>query len=474
LGALRREEVTLSEGHRSPARDDHAATQERDPRPGPALAVALLGFFIVTLDALVVSVALPAISRELHGGLTGLQWVVDGYTLMFAALLLFAGTLSDRIGARQAYRVGLTLFVGASAACGLAPTLGVLVAARLVQGAGAAVMMPASLALLREAYPDNVKRARAIGLWAIGGAVASAVGPVLGGALTLVTWRLIFVINLPVGVVAVALLTRVRRSSRHATPFDWTGQAAALVGMAALTYGIIEGGAAGFGASRVLTALAVAVAAFAVFLIAQVRGTHPMVPLQMFRSRPVVISLAVGFAFMVGYYGLVFVFSLYYQQQRGLSALGAGVAFLPMTALVAFLPVAAARVGARFGLRVPIAAGQCFMAVGLLTLSVLLGSAPTVLLALVMIPIGAGGAIAMPAATTLLLDSVPAQRAGTASGVLNTSRQLGGALAIAVFGALLAHQHFLDGVRSSLVIAGLLLLATTLASLTLRPKCAPG
>jgi DHA2 family methylenomycin A resistance protein-like MFS transporter len=203
-------------------------------RPGLALAVALLGFFVITLDALVVNVALPAIGRDLGGGMTGLLWVVDGYTLTFAALLLFAGTLSDRIGPRQAYGIGLATFVAASAACGLAPTLGVLVAARLAHGAGAAVMLPASLALIREAYLDPVQRARAIGVWAIGGAVASAAGPAVGGFVSLLSWRMIFFINLPVGVVALYLLTRIPRSPGQQVPFDWAGQVAAVVGMGTL------------------------------------------------------------------------------------------------------------------------------------------------------------------------------------------------------------------------------------------------
>jgi len=188
------------------------------------LAVAVLGFFVVTLDALIVNVALPAIGRDQGGGITGLQWVVDGYTLMFAALLLSAGALSDRIGARQAYGVGLALFVAASAACGLAPTMGVLVAARLAQGAGAAVMMPASLALIREAYHDAARRARAIAIWSLGAGVASAAGPVVGGFLTLLSWRAIFFINLPVGVAALVLLAGVARSPRRAVPFDWVGR----------------------------------------------------------------------------------------------------------------------------------------------------------------------------------------------------------------------------------------------------------
>src|SRR5205085_3045986 len=191
------------------------------------LAAAVLGFCVVTLDAVVLNVALPAIRRELGGGIAGLQWVVDGYTLMFAALLLSAGALSDRIGARRGFAVGLGVFVAASAACGLAPGLGALVVARFTQGAAAAVMMPSSMALIGQAYPDPVTRARAVAVWAMGGALASACGPVLGGVLTLVTWRLIFSVNVPVGVAAVLLAVRIDRSPHRRIPFDWIGQVTA-------------------------------------------------------------------------------------------------------------------------------------------------------------------------------------------------------------------------------------------------------
>jgi DHA2 family methylenomycin A resistance protein-like MFS transporter len=431
--------------------------------------VALLGFFVITLDALVVSVALPAIAKDLGGGITGLQWVVDGYTLMFAALLLFAGSLSDRIGARRAFGAGLALFVAASAACALAPAIGVLVAARLVQGAGAAVMTPPSLALIREAYHDSARRARAVGIWGLGGALASAVGPLVGGALSLISWRLIFFLNLPVGAAALLLLMRVQTSPRRPVPFDWTGQAAALVGMTALVYALIQGGHTGFTAPLVLAVLALAVAAFAVFLTAQARGAHPMLPLDLFRSRSVVIAQAVGFAFMGGYYGMVFLFSLYYQQQRHLTPLATGLAFLPMTLLIAATSVVAGRAAARVGAKLPTVIGQAAMTAGLLALSLAVSfGAPTLVLAVLMIPVGLGGAVTIPAVTALLLDSVPAERAGTASGALNTSRQVGGALAIAVYGALLATQGFHQGLRTSLLIAGLLLAVTTVASLTLR------
>ena len=211
-------------------------------RPGLTLAAALLGFFVVTLDATVVNVALPSIRAEFGGGISGLQWVVDGYTLMFAALLLSAGALSDRIGARRAFAAGVVLFAVASAACGLAPVLGVLVAARLVQGAAAAIMMPSSMALVGQAFPDPVLRARAVALWAMGGAAASSTGPVAGGLLTLASWRLIFFINIPAAAGALVLLARTASSPRRAAPFDWAGQITAVLAMGGLTYAAIEAG----------------------------------------------------------------------------------------------------------------------------------------------------------------------------------------------------------------------------------------
>jgi DHA2 family methylenomycin A resistance protein-like MFS transporter len=214
----------------------------------------------------------------------------------------------------------------------------------------------------------------------------------------------------------------------------------------------------------------VAVAALIAFLVAEVRATHPMLPLALFRSRPVAVSVAVGFTFTIGFYGLVFLLSLYFQELRGLSSLAAGLAFAPMTGLTGFLTLLAPRAAARFGPRVPVAAGQFLMVVGLLSLSVAVAGAPIVLLALLTIPIGLGSALAIPTITALLVGSVPAERAGAASGVLNTCRQLGGALAIAIFGALVAHpETFLDGLRASLLIAAGLLLVTTVASLRLRP-----
>lgn len=430
----------------------------------------MLGFAVVTLDTQVVNVALPDISAGYGGSLSGLQWVVTGYTLMFSALLLFAGTFSDRVGARRAYGIGMMIFVVASAACGLAPGLGWLVAARILQGVGAALITPTSLALIRAAYPDGAARAKAIAYWAMGGAIAAAAGPVLGGALTQLDWRLIFFLNLPVGLIAVLVLRRAAESPRTIVPFDWTGQIAAVLALAALTFAVIEGGALGFASPLILAAFALAVAAIVVFLAAQVRSRHPMVPLGLFRSRTLGVALAVGFLGMVGFYGVVFLQSLYFQQLRGASPFVTGLLFLPMTALVAVLNPLAARTAARFGPVVPIVGGQLVMAAGLAGLVLLPADAPTLLVAAVMVPVGVGGSFTVPPITALILDSVPRERAGTAGGVFNTFRQMGGSLGVAAYGAVVASRPtFLAGLRISLTATAILILFTAAASLALRP-----
>jgi len=435
-------------------------------RHGAALTVAMLGFFIITLDASIVNVALPAVSRDLHTGVTGLQWVVDGYVLVFAALLLSAGSLSDRIGARRAYAVGVLVFTAASLACGLAPNLATLVTARLVQGAGAAMMMPSSLSLLRETYPDLVQRGRALAFWSLGGAVAGASGPIVGGALTLVDWRLIFFINLPAGLATLAVLRRVARSPRRPVPVDVIGQVAAIAAMGALTYAVIEAGAAGFTAPKVLAAFTLTLIAVLVFLTAQARARHPMVPLDLLRSRPVVIASATGFAFLGGFSGMVFVYSLYLQDARGLSSFDTGLVFVPMAIVSGLTSLIAARVAERFGPRLPIIGGMAFMGIGLIALAAVPTDLPAWATMLLMLPVGITGPLAIPASTAVLLQSVPAHRSGIASGVFNTSRQIGTALAVAVFGALLAQRAHLDrGLRESLLIAAAFVLLAAVANL---------
>jgi MFS family permease len=275
---------------------------------------------------------------------------------------------------------------------------------------------------------------------------------------------MIFCINLPVGAAAL-LLARTARSPQRPTPFDWVGQVTAVLAMGGLTYGAIEAGAAGFSAPRVVAAFVVAVVALGAFLASQARGAHPMVPLALFRSRSVSAAVAVGFAFVVGFYGLAFVMSLYLQQLRGLSSLATGVTFLPMMLSGAALTPFSARLAERLGARRLITVGLVLMIAGLVVLALAPSTTPVWALALLMVLVGLAGPLIIPPVTAVLLNSVPRHRAGTASGVFNTSRQVGGALAVAVFGALLADPAtVLQGLRASLLIAAGVALLAAVAS----------
>jgi MFS family permease len=276
---------------------------------------------------------------------------------------------------------------------------------------------------------------------------------VLGGLLSLVSWRLIFVVNLPVGVVTMLLLTRAPRSPQHASPFDWIGLLTAIVAMGGLTYAAIEAGSGGLTAPRVIGALALAGLAGVGFVLAQVHCAHPMLPLELVRSRTVDVAVAIGFAFMVCFYGLPFLYSLYLQQVRGLSPVAAGAAFLPMLGLSGAVIPLSAPIVERLGVRLPVVFGLALMAAGALALTLVPVSAPAWVIAALLLPVGLGGPLVMPPTTAVLLDAVPGQRAGTASALFNTSRQVGGALAVAVFGALLASGGFVHGLRLSLLLA---------------------
>ncbi|MEV8628886.1 MFS transporter [Streptomyces sp. NBC_01268] len=437
------------------------AAPARKASPGAALVAAMLGFALITLDTSVVNVALPAIGADLGAGMTGLQWVVDSYTLVFAALLLSSGALADRIGASRAYAVGVVGFTLASVACGLAPGLPALLVARTAQGAAAAVMLPASLALVREAYGDPVRRARAVSLWAAGATVAVALGPVVGGALTTAwSWRGIFFVNLPLGLVALALLTRVAGSARRPAPLDLPGQLTAMAALGGLTFAAIEGGTAGW------WALGGAALAFAAFLVIETRRKHPMVPLGLFRDRTVAVAVTAGAANSVAFYGMVFVFSLFFQQVLGLDALGAGLMFLPMTGLLAGVNVLSAKVAARYGARLPVVVGQTVAVAGLLGLLTVDADTSRAAQALLLVPLALGVGFSLPPLIAAMMEAVPAERAGTAAGLLNAIRQTAGALAIAVFGSLVA-QGMTAALRSSLLISAVLLALATLGALRL-------
>jgi EmrB/QacA subfamily drug resistance transporter len=429
----------------------------------------LLGFFMITLDAVVVNVALPTMGHDLGADMSGLQWVVDSYTMVFAALLLSAGVVSDRIGARGAFGLGVGLFMLASLGCGLAPTIETLIAARFLQGAGAAVMMPSSMALLRHAYHEPVARGRAVAYWALGGSVAATSGPVIGGVLTLLDWRWIFFINLPACLLTFFFLRRAESTPRRVAPFDLWGQVTATVAMGALTFAAIEAGEVGVGHWRVWGSLIVTVVSAGTFILGQRWSIHPMMPPELFRVRNAVISVVVGFTFMFGYFGLPFVMSLYLQQLRELSALQTGLSFLPMMLIGLVLTPFSARIVERFNPKAVIVCGLVSMAAGLLALAMFAGDVSVLWIAVLMGLVGLGGPLIAPPIAAVLLGSVPVELVGTASGVFNTSRQVGGALAVAIFGALLAQPAgFVSGMRTSLLIGTVVAVATALLSLRIH------
>ncbi|GAA4335556.1 MFS transporter [Streptomyces venetus] len=438
------------------------------------MLASLLGFTVITIDVSAVNIALPTIRDSLSSDMSGLQWVVDAYTLMFAAWMLSAGALADRTGARRAYAWGVALFTLASLGCALAPGIGVLVGARVAQGAAAAVVMPASLALIRQAYPDPRARARAIALWTVGGSVAMAAGPVLGGLLTdLAGWRAVFLLNLPVGAVILALLIRVPRSPRRPAALDGGGQLTAVLALAGLAFAVIEGGHLGWTSGPVLAAAALALASACAFCVVEARHRHPMVPPAMLRDRSVAVALAVGFAVNAAFYGGVFLLGLYYQQLRGMSAIAAGLMFVPMSAVVTATNLVSPRLSERIGRRPVIVTGQLVFISAMLAMLPLAAHTPVWLVLVLLLPLSIGGALAVPALTALLMDAVPPERAGTASGLLNSLRQTGGALAVALFGGLLSGpggDFSLPGMRIGLLTVAVLLVATAALARLLLPR----
>ena len=389
----------------------------------PLLAVCL-GYFMVILDATAVNLSLPALGRDVGGGIGVLQWVVDGYTLTFAALLLSAGSLGDRFGPRRVFCAGLILFVAASAACGLATGAATLVAARLVQGVGAAVLVPSSLALLAAATPDAGARARAVGVWGEVAGVAAASGPVIGGALTeALSWRVVFFVNVPLGLLALLLTVRyVASPDGHGRRgFDLPGQAAAIAALGTLTFALIGARAHGWASPVVLGGSAVAAVLGTIFVVVERRTANPMLPPGLFRSRAFSGGSAIGLLINLGFYGQLFVTSLYFQQTKHMSPAVAGAALLPEGILVSLGSFLSGRLTSRAGTAPTMRIGLCTGAAGLFGLMVTGVSTPYLLLMVPLMAAGFGMSFTMPAATTTVVEAAPKGRAGVASGAINAA-----------------------------------------------------
>jgi DHA2 family methylenomycin A resistance protein-like MFS transporter len=466
--------------HHSPSPQPSSAPARLTPALARIVATVSVGFVVTQLDVTIVNVALARIGADLHANVTALQWIVDAYTLAFAVLMLSAGALGDRYGARRMFAAGIALFAFASLLCGLAANDALLVAARACQGVGAAAMLPNSLALLNQSCAHDPKlRARAVGLWTAAGAISIAAGPVVGGLLIdAFGWRSIFLVNLPLcaaGLVATfAWLpktkppqTQTPPTNRVARGIDPLGQVLAVVALTAFTGAVIEWRPLGLAHPLVAGGLGLALVTALAFIATERRVATPMLPLALFSNRTFSAAVLFGVCVNLTYYGVVFVLSLYLQRVRGATPLRAGLAFLPLTGGFLLSNVASGWVVGRYGTRAPMLLGALVAAFGygLLLRVDAHTQSWALLLPFLLIPSGMG--LAVPAMTTSVLASVDARRAGTASAVLNTARQAGGAIGVAAFGALASGAqaaHIVSGLHTATAIsAGVLLIAALLA-----------
>ncbi|MBL1081089.1 MFS transporter [Streptomyces actinomycinicus] len=439
----------------------------------PLLAVCA-GYFMVILDVTIINVAVPVVGRELDASLTGIQWITDGYTLVFAGFLMTGGALGDRLGNRRVFCCGVGVFTAASAACALAPSAGFLVAARLVEGLGAALIVPGSLALLQEAYPQSAARSRAFGLWGSMAGIAASAGPLLGGLLvSTVGWRWVFLINLPVGAVCLVLTLRYVASSplRADRALDGPAQCAVVASVALLTAALNEAGRRGWSDPAVLAGLGLAVLAVVAFAVRERLARRPALPLRLLRSRTMSGGAAIGLLFNFGFYGMVFTASLYFQHQRGFSALRTGLALFPAVAMTMFASVLSGRLSRRTGDRPLVVTGMLLGALGLGGWAAA-GSDPAyALLVLPMMATGFGTSFALTGSTATVMGAVPPSYAGTASALFNTTRQIGSATGVALGGSLLATStDYGTGLRVGMA-AGALAYLTAAA---LAWWCVPG
>ncbi|WP_346011804.1 MFS transporter, partial [Streptomyces sp. SID3343] len=412
----------------------------RSPRRVFALLGVSLGYFMVLLDVTVLSVAEPDLARSLHASVGGLQWVVNGYTVAFAALLLSAGAVADRYGAQRVFRVGVGAFAALSLVSAAAPNLGTLVAARVALGVAGAACLPASMALVVRLYPDPADRVRAMAVWAATSGAALAAGPVVGGVLVdLAGWRAIFLVDVPIAVVVLALVnTAALRGPTGDRPIDVTAQVVACAVLALLTDALI---ALGAGARAHAVASGVGcVAAGALLVVVERRSDAPALAPHVLRVRGATGAMLSGAAVNFTLTGALFVLPLVLTRQWHLSPTRVGLAFLPLTLPCAFNPLLTGRIVARAGAARPVLAGLALLSSGAVVLGLAtLRDAPYAVLAVGLALTGFGVSCTLPALAATVVAAAPEGSAGTAGGLLNASRQVGATVGVAVMGALIAH-----------------------------------
>jgi EmrB/QacA subfamily drug resistance transporter len=403
------------------------------------LAICCSSLFIVGLDATIVNLALPAIRRDLGSSLSGLQWVIDAYTLVLASLLMLGGSTGDRLGRRRTFQTGLVLFGLGSLLCSLAPTTGWLIAFRALQAVGGSMLNPVAMSIITNVFTDRAERAKAIGVW--GGVIglSMALGPLLGGLLVdSVGWRSIFWLNVPVVVAVVVLTARFVPESRapRARRFDPAGQLLMIVLLAGLTFGIIEGPAFGWGSPLIIGSFVAATAALAGLLLVETRRDEPLLDPRFFASVPFSTAVLTAVAAFAALAGFLFLNALYLQDVRGYSPLHAGILTLPMAAMTALLPPVSGRIVASRGARLPLVIGGIGIAASgclLLTIEV---DTPVALLVAAYVVFGVGFGMINAPITNTAVSGMPLAQAGVAAGVASTSRQVGSALGVSVLGSL--------------------------------------
>jgi len=448
------------------------------------LGAVAFGLFMIMLDNTIVNVALPSIQRDLHIGISELEWVFNGYALTFGVLMLTGGKLADLFGRRRIFIVGLVIFTGASLACGLASSAGLLIGARVVQGVGSALMNPATLSIITATFPPR-QRGMAIGIWAGVAAMALAIGPLVGGLITQhISWNWIFFINVPVGILAIIVTRLVVAESRDTSAnqrLDLPGLLSSAVGLFALTYGLIEANKYGWTSGRILGLFALAAVGLAVFVVLELRQRSPMLDLSLFKSGTFAgantVMLLVGLAM----FGVFFYNSLFIQNIMGYSAVQTGATFLPMTVLIILVAPAAGKFSDRVGSRWLMGGGMLLLSISLLIFSRLDAGSDFWNLLPGLIVGGLGMGFVMTPTTAAAMGSVPTDKAGVGSAVLNSMRQVGGSLGIAVMGAIVASEihapagtpqaaaGFISGFQHALVVAsGIALVGAFLSVATVR------
>jgi EmrB/QacA subfamily drug resistance transporter len=405
------------------------------------LGICSLSLLIVGLDATIVNVALPAIHRSFHSALSGLQWTIDAYTLVIASLLMLSGSTGDRLGRRRVFQCGLALFSFGSLLCAIAPNLGLLIGARVVQAIGGSMLNPVAMSIIRNVFEDPRERARAIGVWGALFGISMALGPVVGGVLVdSVGWRSVFIVNVPIGIAAIVLTARFVPESRAPRPrrVDPVGQILVIVTLATLTYAIIQGPESGWLSAKSLVFFAVAIGAFVGLLLYEPRRREPLLEMRFFRSAPFSGATAAAVALFMAIGGFLFLNTLYLQNVRGLSPLDAGLYTLPMAGVMMVVSPLCGRAVAAFGTRWPLVGGSIAILASGLILTQITPHTSFAVLVVAYVLFGLGNGLINPPITNTAISGMPPSQAGVAAAVASTGRQVGSTLGVAVLGSLAA------------------------------------